>query len=60
MNEEKRISIAKAIEALDALDANDPEEAHGRADAILLSAVTPDLRAAYERVVDRAGEFWFA
>lgn len=43
---------------LDAIDASDPERAHAEADAVLLTAVHPDIRAAYERVVARAA--WWA
>lgn len=48
------------IEALDAIDGDDPEAAHAHADGLLLDAVTPAIRAAYDRVGDRAGSWWYA
>lgn len=48
---------ALAIEALDAIEAGDEERMHGRADDILLAAVDPAVRAAYQRVQDRA-DWW--
>ena len=47
----------EAVAALDAISGGDPDGDHGEADRILLSHVHPDVRAAYERLVDRA-EWW--
>ena len=44
--------------ALDSIDASDPEPAHQEADALLIEAVPPAVRAAYERVKQRAP--WWA
>lgn len=43
---------------IDALDASDPEAAHGAADDILLAHVHPHIAASYHRLVGRAG--WWA
>lgn len=51
-----------AADELDALDASDPEYAHGRADEILLSVVrvfAPQVADAYERADERI-HFWYA
>lgn len=48
----------EAVQALDDMPAGDAEGAHGMADDILLSLVHPEVRAAYERVKDRAP--WWA
>lgn len=45
------------IRALDAIDASDPEAAHGLADELLLGYVSPDVRLAYMRVIDRC-KWW--
>lgn len=47
----------KAIAELDAIHAGDPEGAHGAADKILLAYVPKPVKAAYERVVERA-DWW--
>lgn len=44
---------------IDALDATDPERAHGLADDLILDAVPAEVRAAYMRLVARC-EFWAA
>lgn len=49
---------ADAVEALDAISGTDPEKHHGEADDVLLEVVHPEVRAAYERLMDRAG--WWA
>ena len=49
---------AEAVAALDAIDASDPESAHGRADEILLALLPLDVMAAYLRVTVRAP--WWA
>jgi hypothetical protein len=54
-NETERTRLA--VEALDAIDAGDPEAAHSEADAILLAYVPDDIRDAYDRLVARA-HFW--
>lgn len=46
-----------AVAALDAIDASDPESAHGEAEDILLALVPDSVREAYKRVVDRS-EWW--
>lgn len=48
------------IERLDAIEPGDPEAAHGAADAILLDAMTPAIRDAYDRLVERVGAWWYA
>lgn len=48
----------RAVAALDAIDASDPESAHGQADIILQALVHKDAREAYERVGNRAR--WWA
>ena len=46
---------SEAVAALDAIDpTGDPERAHGEADGILLAVVGPEVRAAYERLTERA------
>lgn len=45
-------------QAFDEIDTTDPERAHAQADELLLSCVSPEVRAAYRRVVDRAP--WWA
>ena len=52
--------ILEIVKDLDNIDATDPEGAHGEADDILLQCVDPRIRAAYVRVVDRAGAWWYA
>jgi len=42
------------IKALDEMDENDPDRAHSQADGLLLQLVHPEVRAAYERLVDRS------
>lgn len=55
------IKNAEAIKLLDELAASvsgrDPEEAHVKADEVLLFLVDPEVRAAYERVVE-ACRWW--
>lgn len=46
------------IELLDAIDAGDPERAHGEADLVLLAVVPLAVQRAYERVIDRSP--WWA
>ncbi len=55
-----RLTKKQAVEALDAISGVDPEEAHWKADEILLMVVTPEIREAYERVIERAGAWWYA
>lgn len=46
-----------AAQAIEALDAADPEAAHGNADDILLANIHPEIAAAYIRLVERA-DWW--
>lgn len=59
-----RLTKKQATEALDAIQPGtknvDPEIAHWEADKILLAVVTPEIREAYERVIERAGAWWYA
>ena len=49
----------EAVAKLDAIDpSGDPEGAHDQADKILLAALPPEVREAYERLVSRAP--WWA
>lgn len=50
----------EAVAKLDAIGGGDPEDAHSEADGILLSVVPADVRAAYERLVERSEGWWFA
>lgn len=50
---------AHVVDQLDALDADDPEAAHGKADELLLSLVPAEVADAYRRVVKRA-DWWAA
>jgi hypothetical protein len=49
---------AVAVSALDAIDASDPERAHDQADEILLSLVSPEVRAAYKRLSEDRASWW--
>jgi hypothetical protein len=47
------------VAALDAIDpSGDPEHAHAEADRVLLAGLSPEVRAAYDRLVARAA--WWA
>ena len=46
------------VKHLDALETDDPEDAHIAADSDLLAAVHPEVAAAYQRVVARTR--WWA
>lgn len=50
----------QAVEALDALTGGDVEVDHYKADAILLEYVPENVRLAYERVQERAADWWYA
>jgi hypothetical protein len=50
--------VDELVAALDAVDAVDPEVAHGDADRLLLEFVPPRVEAAYERLVERCR--WWA
>jgi hypothetical protein len=52
--------VRKAVEELDGLPVADEEEAHIRADAILIESAPPEVREAYRRVQERAGSWWYA
>jgi len=49
---------ADFVRELDSIDAGDPERAHGDADEVLLRACPADVRAAYQRLTERAN--WWA
>lgn len=55
---EQERAAADLVQALNAIDASDPERAHGQADEILLAAVHAEVAAAYRRLIDRAR--WWA
>lgn len=46
---------SQIMDALDAIDTSNPEDAHREADAILLRAMPEDIRDAYARVAARYG-----
>lgn len=48
----------EAARRLDCIGSADPEAAHSDADKILLELAGPDVRAAYERLVERCR--WWA
>lgn len=52
--------IAEVVAKLDQLPGGDAEGEHGIADAILLSAVPPQVRAAWEQARTRNGGFYYA
>lgn len=52
------ITPSEAASRIDALDADDPEAAHGMADDIVLAAAPPEVAAAYWRLVHRSR--WWA
>lgn len=47
--------VARAVAALDAIDGEDPEIAHGEADGILLEFVPAEVRDALGRLHNRCG-----
>lgn len=49
-----------AVDALNAIDDYDPEEAHSEADKILLELVPPEVREAYAALQERCGWWAFA
>jgi len=49
---------ADAVAALDVLSGDDPEDAHSKADDILLALVPDEISAAYRRLQSRCG--WWA
>ncbi len=51
-------TLYETIALIDALDAGDPERAHGLADDLILNYVETELRDAYNRLVDRCA--WWA
>lgn len=53
MEKTKIMKPSAAVAALDAISAKLPNVAHDQADEILLASVKPEVRAAYERLVDR-------
>jgi hypothetical protein len=52
------VTIDEAVEKLDAINASDPEAAHGIADEILLSLLPLEVNQAYTRLVQRCR--WWA
>jgi hypothetical protein len=55
----ERITTPLVVAALDAIDpSGDPEHAHAEADRVLLAGLSPEVRAAYDRLVARAA--WWA
>lgn len=55
----ERFTTPLVVSALDAIDpAEDPEQAHALAEKVLLAALGPEVRAAYDRLVARAP--WWA
>ena len=51
------MKIKEAVNLLNAIRGNEPESDHSRADDILLECVHPEIRKAYEKLVDRA-KWW--
>jgi hypothetical protein len=51
---------ADAVAELDGIGSGDEERAHYAADDLLLENVHPDVAAAYERLIERCGGFWYA
>ena len=47
----------EAIAVLDGLTGQDPEHDHGTADGVLMEMVSPAVREAYDRLVERA-DWW--
>jgi hypothetical protein len=60
MNAVTALTAREAVRALQAIDPGDQEAAHDEADKILLAAVPPSVRAAYQDLVERSGGFWYA
>ena len=60
MNTETALNsaAADAVAALDVLSGDDPEDAHSKADDILLALVPDEISAAYRRLQSRCG--WWA
>lgn len=52
------MDVDALVALLDSLCGDDPEHAHGVADGVLLQAVDPRIRAAYEPVAGRCP--WWA
>lgn len=48
----------EAVAKLDDISGQEPDGDHGRADDILLECVSPRVKAAYERLIERAR--WWA
>lgn len=48
----------RAVTALNAIDPDDPEHAHGEADKILLALVHPDVREAYRQLAEDRCAWW--
>ena len=55
----ERVTTPVVVAALDAIDpSGDPENAHMEAEYVLLDALGPEVKAAYDRLVVRAR--WWA
>lgn len=54
------MTVEMAVAALQAIGGGDPEGAHAEADLIVLRAVDPAVAEAYEKLVERAGAWWYA
>lgn len=58
---EWEVRMQTAVMLLDSINIQGDEEvAHSVADGILLSAVSPEVKEAWNRVVERCGPFWYA
>jgi hypothetical protein len=57
------VEIALMVDVFDSIDADDaddePNGLHIEADGLLLDAVPPEIRAAYERLQARGGVWWY-
>lgn len=57
----RRTTVQEVVEQLDAIEASDdPESAHFEADRVLRNLVGDRVNEAYERVIERAGAWWYA
>jgi hypothetical protein len=59
------MTTEEAVAALDAIQPpeqrhRDAEGAHCDADEVLLQFVPPEVSAAYQRLVERVGAWWYA
>lgn len=56
----EQAEIDEAVAALDAIDGQDPERAHGDADVILENLAPADVKEALDRLHARARGWWYA